>query len=276
MNLPTISVIIPTFNRADLLVHAIESVLQQSYPNIELWVVDDGSTDHTDVIIEPLLNDIHFIKTSNKGVSHARNIGIKSSSSDWVAFLDSDDAWHPDKILKQWKQLCSDKHLISHTEELWIRNGVPTPVLKKYQKSSGDLFERALQYCCISPSSILIHRSVFEKTGLFDEDLPACEDYDLWLRITAHYPVSLVNEPLTIKNGGHSDQLSQKHWGMDRFRIHALNKILNTVQLSKQQRKAMIEVLQNKSKIVLHGAMKRQNLELIDWIESILKNTKTN
>ena len=115
---------------------------------------------------------------------------------------------------------------LCHTEEIWIRNGVRVNQMKKHAKSGGWLFQRSLALCCISPSSVLIHRSLFEDYGDFDESLPACEDYDLWLRITARESVAYVEVPQIYKYGGHEDQLSRAFWGMDRFRIQALEACL--------------------------------------------------
>ena len=116
----------------------------------------------------------------------------------------------------------------------------------------------------------MIHRTLFSETGLFDEDLPVCEDYDMWLRICAREPVLYIARPLIIKYGGHSDQLSRRYWGMDRFRIQALENILNKEQIDTGQRIAVLQTLTGKLKIVYNGALKRRNTELAAHCEEKL------
>jgi len=128
-----------------------------------------------------------------------------------------------------------------------------------------------LPHCAISPSTTLIHRSIVENIGLFDITLPACEDYDLWLRITANYPVLLIEEPQIKKYGGHEDQLSQKFWGMDRFLINALEKILDTGQLSSDNRDAAVNMLLKKAENHLNGVTKRGKKDDIDYYRQLIK-----
>ena len=188
----------------------------------------------------------------------ARNRGIEGSRGDWVAFLDSDDEWLPEKLARQHAALETDPTArLCHTEEIWVRNGVRVNPMKKHAKRGGRIFESCLLLCCMSPSSVVVHRSVLEDVGVFDEQLPACEDYDLWLRITNRYPVLFLEEPLVIKYGGHGDQLSRRYWGMDRFRITALEKLLAGVSLTVDQRAAAESVLAQKIEIYRSGAEKR-------------------
>jgi GT2 family glycosyltransferase len=133
--------------------------------------------------------------------------------------------------------------------------------MNKHAKSGGHIFQRCLPLCVISPSAAMIHRSLLDEVGLFDETLPACEDYDLWLRICARHPVAFVPEPQIVKYGGHADQLSRRHWGMDRFRIQALEKILQCGDLSLEDRSAAILTLTQKAEILANGAEKREKLE---------------
>ncbi len=253
-----ISVIIPTFNRINVLPKTLDSVMAQTYPPIEIIVVDDGSTDDTETILYRQYPNIKYHYQKNQGVSSARNAGLKIATGDWLALLDSDDQWLPEKLEKQKQALDNQPALkICHTEELWIRNGVRVNPMKKHAKKGGNIFQHCLPLCAISPSSAIIHRSVFEDVGNFDEAFPACEDYEMWLRVTSKYPVLFIEEPLIIKYGGHQDQLSQKYWGMDRFRIRALEKILCQADLSLENRQAACEMLINKAKIYLAGAKKR-------------------
>ncbi|MET0093096.1 MAG: glycosyltransferase family A protein, partial [Sedimenticola sp.] len=206
-----ISVIIPTHNRADLLERALKSVQAQTLPPLEVIVVDDGSEDHTREMVSEKFPRVHYLHQPNRGVSSARNLGISEARGDWIALLDSDDEWLPSKLASQKTRLESQPgHHICHTEEIWIRNGKRVNQMKKHTKQGGAIFQHCLPLCVISPSSVLIHKSVFREVGLFDESLPACEDYDLWLRICARYPVTYVEQPQIVKYGGHEDQLSRR------------------------------------------------------------------
>jgi len=255
-----ISVVIPTYNRALLLERAIESVLAQSRPANEIIVVDDGSTDDTQQLIGTQYSQIHYIQQANKGVSSARNAGIITATCDWICLLDSDDSWRPEKLAKQSQALTDNPdYLICHTNETWYRNGNVLNQGKKHEKRGGYIFQHCLPLCAISPSSVIINKQLFDEIGLFDENLPACEDYDMWLRICAQYPVLFLDEALTNKYGGHEDQLSIKHWGMDRFRILALQKIIESNKLNETDRQAAINILLNKITIFLKGAEKHGN-----------------
>ena len=259
-----IDVIIPTYNRRHTLGRSIDSVIAQSLKPAEIIIVDDGSTDGTEDYINKNYPDITYIKTRNKGVSAARNQGIRQSRNDWLAFLDSDDEWLPEKLEKQVTAASSEKdYKLIHCDEIWVRNGIRVNSKKKHEKSGGEIFLKCLPMCVISPSAAIVHRVLFDELGYFDETLPACEDYDLWLRICAVYPVLYINTPLLIKYGGHQDQLSGEYWGMDRFRVEALSKILRTNILSGPQRIAANETLRKKCKILINGAEKRENQSLI-------------
>ncbi len=252
-----VAVIIPTHNRASLLPRAIKSVLAQTHAANEIIVVDDGSTDETQNLIENKYPQVKNIKQENNGVSAARNTGINNSSSDWICLLDSDDSWQADKLERQAQLLRGNPdYLICHTNETWYRNGKILNQGKKHEKLGGQIFQHCLPLCVISPSSVMINKQVFNDVGLFDENLPACEDYDMWLRICCAYPVLFIDEALTNKYGGHEDQLSRQHWGMDRFRIIALNKILKTNNLKDADRKAAIDMLLQKVNIFLKGSEK--------------------
>jgi len=255
--MPTVSVIIPTYNRHELVRGAIASVLTQSFSDFELIVVDDGSEDGTaDVVRE--FPEVRYVHQPNRGVSAARNYGVRLSAGDLIAFLDSDDLWRPQKLEQQVRFFSqrSDAQ-ICQTEEVWLRNGVRVNPHNKHRKADGDLFARSLELCLVSPSAVMMRRELFERMGGFDEDLPACEDYDLWLRIAARLPVRLLDTPLVIKRGGHPDQLSRKFWGMDRFRVTALCKLLESGLLSAEQRRQTERVLLKKCRILAEGARKR-------------------
>ena len=264
----TVSVVIPTFNRENFIKHCVVSALQQSKTPDEVIVVDDGSSDKTWDILRGLGfsdsedkgNSLRYIFQSNKGVSAARNLGIKASKYNYIAFLDSDDVWLEKKLEKQISspECHLTRYRLSHTNEIWIRNGVRVNAGSKHEKSGGDIFFQCLKLCCISPSSSLVDRSVFDEFGLFDEMLPACEDYDFWLRFCAFEEVHFLNEPLLIKNGGHDQQLSKKHWGMDRFRIIALEKLLQDPRLDNFKRQETIKELILRLQILIDGGRKRR------------------
>jgi len=254
-----ISVIIPAWNRISVLPRAIDSVLAQTYPPHELLVVDDGSEDGTAEMVRDCYSSVQLITQSQQGVSAARNKGINQSSGDWIALLDSDDEWLSEKLACQVEALeSSAESLFCHTDEIWIRNGKRVNQMKKHRKPEGRIYQQCLPLCCVSPSSALLHKSIFDQVGLFDETFPACEDYELWLRVFSRYDALLVDRPLLNKYGGHSDQLSRAHWGMDRFRVRAINSVLQNIKLEQEDREMSISILQQKCNILALGAEKRQ------------------
>lgn len=257
-SLDTVSVVIPTHDRRALIARAIDSVLAQTRPAEEILCVDDGSTDDTSRFLAEAYPSVRALRQPNRGVSAARNAGILAAAGAFVAFLDSDDEWRKTKLERQIQAMqASPGALLCHTNEIWIRNGRRVNPMKKHQKFGGLIFEKALPLCVISPSSVLVDRRLFDEVGLFDESLPACEDYDLWLRVCAWFPVLYLDEPLIVKYGGHPDQLSKRYWGMDRFRIHALRKILGQRDLRDDYRRAAEEELARKLEIFTRGAKKR-------------------
>ena len=266
---PKVSVIIPTYNRGWILREAIDSVLAQDYTDYELIVVDDGSTDNTREILDSYGRDIIVLQQPNKGVSAARNRGIAESRAQLVALLDSDDIWLPQKLTRQVAFFKSNPDaLICQTEETWVRNGVRVNPKKRHHKFSGMIFEPSLALCLVSPSAVMIRKTLFDTVGLFDESLPACEDYDLWLRVSCRYPVFLIDEPLIIKHGGHEDQLS-KAAGLDKFRIQALTKIVKSGQLSESQTRAALQTLKEKCAIFANGCRKRGREDEAKYYEEL-------
>lgn len=266
-----ITVIIPTYNRVGLINRALESVLAQTSPADEIIIVDDGSTDGTAQTIRQKYPQVRLIQQTNKGISAARNNGIKAASNEWIALLDSDDEWLPNKlsIIRQIQHENPQEALI-HSDEIWIREGVRVNPMNKHHKYGGKIFDFCLPLCVISPSAVVMHRQLFEKVGLFNESLPACEDYDLWLRLCHRFPVYFIDQPLIKKYGGHSDQLSRKYWGMDRFRIRALHDLMNQPTLDKKQRQSTINMLLKKLRILLKGARKHDNQDVIHEFQPLL------
>jgi len=252
-----ITVIIPTYNRRVFLEKAVNSILKQTFKNFELIVVDDGSNDGTGELMQSFPDRrIRYFFQKNKGVSASRNKGIAQSKGDIIAFLDSDDFWKANKLEKQLSFMKSNFSLITHTQEVWYRQGNILNQKKKFRKSSGYLFEKSLEMCSISISTVMMRKSVIDTIGLFDESLPACEDYDFWLRLTSKYPVHLLNEHLTVKNGGRLDQLSRKIPMLDRFRIQAICKLLREESLDKVQSELALNAMRKKCKIYINGCRK--------------------
>ena len=254
---PLVSVIIPAYDRAQMLRQAVDSVLEQDYPYTEILVIDDGSVDDTPIILADYEGRIRVFRQENTGVSAARNLGIRASRGELIAFLDSDDYWLSEKLTTQvdWF-LRHPEAMICQTEEIWIRNGRRVNPRQKHRKRAGDIFIASLSLCLVSPSAVMLRRNLLDETGLFDPELPACEDYDLWLRVSSRYQVGLIEKPLLIRRAGHPGQLSAAP-GLDRYRIHAIRKILETGDLSSAQREAAISTLENKCAIYAAGCEKR-------------------
>ena len=254
-----VSVIIPTFNRLSLISRAIDSVLKQTFKPFEIIVVDDGSSDNTSTFIKNNYKSVKLIKQKNLGVSKARNVGIKNSSGDWIALLDSDDEWEKNKLEVQIKSLTEyDYYSVCHTNEIWIRNGTRVNQKKRHQKYGGHIFDKCLDICRISPSSIIFQKNIINEVGWFDENLSICEDYDLWLRITANFKILFIDKPLVIKYGGHSDQLSKSVNGIEAYRIKSLENLLSNTRLIKDYKRLAIEMLITKLRIYKKGLLKRQ------------------
>ncbi|MCX7771458.1 MAG: glycosyltransferase family 2 protein, partial [Proteobacteria bacterium] len=187
-------------------------------------IVDDGSTDNTEVRINKLMEIYQSYKIvyqyfkENKGPAFARNRGAELSQGEYIAFLDSDDLWLKNKLKYQIDFMKKNNYLISQTEEIWIRNGKRVNPMEKHRKPTGDIFEKSLKFCTVSPSSVMIKREVFFELGGFDESFLACEDYDLWLRLSLKYPVYLLPKRLIIKRGGLWEHQSKKIPHLDRLR----------------------------------------------------------
>lgn len=254
----TFSVIMPVYNRAAVIARAVESVLRQTSPPAEIIIVDDGSEDETASILKQYLPQIRIIRQENRGVSAARNAGIRAATGEWIALLDSDDEWLPQKLELAIRYIQAHPDCkIFQTEEIWIRNGKRVNPKNKHKKKGGFIYKESLPLCIISPSAVVMKRSLFNETGLFDETLPVCEDYDLWLRISRNYKIGLDTQPGIKKYGGHADQLSNKFWGMDRFRIRAMEKQLSDSELNDEMRIWTLQEIISKLTILIKGYEKR-------------------
>ena len=267
-----ISVVIPTFNRISLVARAIDSVLKQSLNPYEIIVVDDGSDDGTSEMINNKYKSIKLIQQQNNGVSAARNNGIKHAKGDWIGLLDSDDEWTEKKLENQADRLIkTPEYDFCHTNEIWIRNGVRVNQRKKHEKYGGYIFDKCLDICRISPSSVLFRKNILDHVGWFDSQLPVCEDYDLWLRITSEYRILFIDEPLIIKYGGHDDQLSHSVESIEFFRIKSLENLLDRTELSTNNRVLAIQMIIKKYNIYLNGLVKRKKQSEAQQIKEKIK-----
>jgi glycosyltransferase involved in cell wall biosynthesis len=257
----TISVIIPVYNREATVQRAIDSVLHQTRRSDEIIVVNDASTDNTQEILKRYGDHIKVISLSeNSGPSRARNEGAKAAKSTWLAFLDSDDCWEKDKLENQTDYLRTYPfYQIIQSGEKWIRSGKRVNKCKHHEMTEGWIFEQSLERCMISPSGVLMRKSLIEQYGYFDEGLPVCEDYDLWLKISRHHPVGLDPTCSVIKYGGHVDQLSRKYPAMDKFRVQALLDLLGHEE-DERFRAKIGAVLKKKLNILIQGYEKRDRL----------------
>lgn len=276
-NKPFFSVIIPVFNRKEFLERAINSVLSQDFKDFELIIVDDGSTDGLEnYIFHP---DIIVFRKDNGGVSSARNAGVRKASGKYIAFLDSDDEWKSSKLSLQHNFIIENPEIrIFQSDEEWVRSGEKVNPKKIHKKIAGDIFYNSLKLCLVSPSAVVLKKEIFDEYGLFDENMPVCEDYDLWLRISAKEPVGLLNEKLIIKYGGSHNQLSSSRWGMDRYRIYSMIKFLNGTyeRLSSDKEYELKEELFRKINVLLKGCSKHGRINFTLLLENLRDSIENN
>jgi len=260
--MPLFSVIIPVYNRYEQVKRAIDSVLSQTLRDFELIVVDDGSSDRTPELESIYNGRLRYIKQERGGVSAARNCGIRHSASEHITFLDSDDEWNPRKLAGHKNFIQNNPRINIHQcDDIWVRNGKRVNMSARYSKRAGDIFMKSLELCAISPSSVSIKADMFDRYGMFDEQMPVCEDYDLWLRITPFECTGLISEKLITRNSGHEGQLSAMYHGMDRFRVYSIMKLLDESgeRLNAEQRDAARECALKKISILKKGSDKRGN-----------------
>lgn len=262
--MPKVSVIIPTYNRRARLERALDSVLHQTYHDFEVIVVDDGSTDGTgelDAIVENAGGKVRYCRLEhNRGVARARNAGAAWATGRWLAFLDSDDLWHPNKLQEQLEWLDRHPHIhVAQTRVMWIRDGRRVNPPAAYEPRGENLFEQSLARCMITPSAVIIDKKLFDHLGGFNESFRACEDYDLWLRVTCGHPVGLIDKHLATRYGGHEDQLSLIVPALDRFRVRSLIDLITNGLLDTAQRNRARAMLREKAKILANGYRKRGN-----------------
>ena len=251
------SVVIPTYNRAQLVREAVASVLAQTYRPVEVIVIDDGSTDATDQVLAP--HDwLRLVRQEHTGMpGQARNAGARLARGAYLAFLDSDDLWLPQKLELQVAAATTGAEVVHHTRERWQRAGRVVSQRAQHHRWSGDLFADSLRKCVIGPSTVLLRRTVFEAAGGFREDLQVAEDYELWLRLTARHRVGYLDRELVIKRAGHGDQLSERFGQIEIFRLRALRDLVEGGQLDAHHHPAACAELARKARIYAAGCRKR-------------------
>ncbi len=207
-----ISVIIPCFNGEAYIPISLRSVLAQQWEDLEIIVVDDGSTDGSAALIARDFPQVVLIRQSNEGVAAARNLGIRSARGEWLAFLDADDAWLPGKLEAQWKALSSDpaarmSYTGWHVWESDVSDASPGLVAQLRSAAADDtdspgasgwIYTSLLEDCVVWTSTVLVHRSVLDEVGVFDPGLRIGEDYDLWLRASRVTKILRVPKPFAL------------------------------------------------------------------------------
>jgi len=243
---PTISVVIPTYNYGCFICDAVDSTLRQTLPAAEVIVVDDGSTDDTGERLKSFGARVRYVRQENGGISVARNTGIKLSRGDWIALLDSDDIWHPQKLERQWSvlQRRPDVGAIS-VDFRWFWNPLDIAV-ELERKYSGEARVESISqwkfvfgYHFSGGSGALINRACFDRVGLFDETLRAAEDLEMWVRLTNRYRLLRIRDPLVY------------------MRVHANSLSTQSVVMEKNHRDAIETLFANQPRLRGHAIWKR-------------------
>ncbi|THB70002.1 MAG: glycosyltransferase family 2 protein [Desulfovibrio sp.] len=278
-----VSVIIPVCNRPELVERAVRSVFAQSCDNWELIVINDGSTDHTSEVLDSLAKEaqgrMRVVNQENRGVSAARNTGMALAQADLIALLDSDDEWMSRKLELHVPFLRENGFEICQTQEIWMRGGKRVNPMRKHAKPSGRFFIQALEMCLVSPSCVMFSQKFLGDVGNFDESLPACEDYDLWLRALTGFDIGLLEHALTIRHGGRPDQLSARYTGLDLYRIRAMAKLLDPerplpVPLTPEHKEMVLRVMLAKAEVYVAGCLKRGRVEEAQRVQALVDAAK--
>jgi glycosyltransferase involved in cell wall biosynthesis len=224
---PLVSVVIPTCNRARMVVRAIASVLDQTYSNIECIVVDDASTDATGEAVARLADPrLRYLRNEiNAGAPASRNRGIRQAAGQYVALLDDDDTWLPGKIEKQIAVFgqAPEKVGLVYTGFYFVAARSEQTVATVLPAKRGDVYDQMLESCILGSPTPLIKKECFEQAGLFDETLPSCQDWDMWLRIAKKYEFDFVPEALA-RHYVHGSQVSTSLASKIASRTTILNK----------------------------------------------------
>lgn len=270
---PLVSVIIPVYNRFELAKEAVSSVLGQTFRNLELIIVDDGSTDMTPILATYFRDDtrVKYIRINHSGMpGFVRNKGVETAKGKYLAFLDSDDLWMDSKLKKQVDFLEKNSAIkVVHTREAWVRNGKTISQAGFNHRRFGDIFSDALVKCIIGPSTVLIETNLYRELRGFRDDLEIAEDYELWLRLANSNSIGYIDEALITKRAGHVGQLSEKYGQIEIFRIRGLQKLVEQSFFNlKNQKNAELE-LAKKCRIYAAGCRKRNKIEEAEIHESL-------
>ena len=270
---PLISVIIPVYNRFEMAKEAISSVIGQTYRDLEIIIVDDGSIDMTPVLETYFRDDprVKYIKIDHSGLPGlVRNRGVDISLGKYLAFLDSDDLWMDSKLEKQIKFLEKNSaYKVVHTREDWIRSGKKISQSGFNHKRFGNIFSDALVKCILGPSTIMLEKDLYIKLGGFRDDLEIAEDYELWLRLTNSNSIGYIDEPLITKRAGHVGQLSEKYGQIEIFRIRGLQKLVEQNYFKNENQQQAEKELASKCRIYAAGCRKRNKIEEAEVHESL-------
>ena len=227
--MPKVSVVIPAFNCAAFLPETLESVFAQTYSDLEVIVVDDGSTDKTPSVIAPYSDRILYIRQQNKGLPAARNAGIRVARGELIALLDADDSWLAEKLAKQLPRFSDREVGIVYSDfsvKYFDGRFQPSYLVNRPLASEGHILENYIQSRFLFPSTMVFRRECLEEYGNFDEEMLACEDIELFARICSRWKVALVNEPLVIRYEG-SHNITSNQNKINRYTILALQKVLS-------------------------------------------------
>ncbi|MCS7204343.1 MAG: glycosyltransferase family 2 protein [Leptospiraceae bacterium] len=250
--------------RISLLIDAIYSIQKNSFLPSEIIIILDVPEEeffsYRNLIYRYKFLDFSYVRiyrnTRTKGPAGARNLAIEQSQYEWLAFLDSDDLWHKEKLYYQWKFLSKRPFLKAcHTKEQWYKNQKFNPTPKRLEPGTGKFLVEAFRHCLISMSSIMIHKSVFEEIGYFDEELIAAEDYDFWIRYLVHYPIAIIpnihRRSPTLKRSGGWAQTSQTK-NIDVFRLYSLLKVYEHYfeKLDPWEKEELLKQIQYRYRIV--------------------------
>ncbi|HBW34989.1 glycosyltransferase [Desulfosporosinus sp. BICA1-9] len=211
MLMPTVSVVIPTYNHARYLPYALDSVIDQNYPNLEVFVIDDGSTDGTAELVKPYRSKINYVYKGNGGTPSALNLGLSLVTGKYVCWLSADDVLIGDKVSKQVGLMERDPSLgFSYTSFVVIdANGVKQyEVNSPYFPNKKEMVKKLMEGCFINGSSVMMRSSALKIIGYFDVNLPQAHDYDLWFRFLRHYSCGFLEEPL-LAYRWHGENMSQ-------------------------------------------------------------------
>ena len=236
---PRVSAIIPTYNYARYVAAAIKSVLAQSFKDLEIVVVDDGSTDETTETLRPFAERIRYIPQVHRGLAAARNVGIRVARGRYLAFLDSDDLWLPDKVSMQVARLDAEPAVgVVYCEAVLFDEASQTVIPHSYwsHHPSGRILPWLIRQNVVPSPTPMVRRELFDQVGPFDESLSACEDWDMWIRIAQVSEFAYVDRVLA-EYRVHSANMSLDHERMMTNRLRVLEKAFSAAGVSPATRR---------------------------------------